>query len=69
MKVKNVAGTSEKACKCGSWLDHWKKFSKQAVPAYCPAKDCLNKELVGAHVQKDSSSDKSSYICPSLCHA
>lgn len=66
MKVKNINGTSDKACKCGSWLDHWKKFSKQSVPTYCPETNCTAKQLVGAHVQKDSSTDSSWYIVP-LC--
>jgi hypothetical protein len=66
MKVRNLLGTSEKACKCGSWLDHWENFSGQTVPTYCPVTKCYNKDLVGAHVQKDNSSDKASFIIP-LC--
>jgi len=66
MKVKNINGTSQNACNCGSWLDHWKKFSGQSVPAYCPEKKCLKDPEVGAHVQKDSSTDKAWYIVP-LC--
>lgn len=66
MKVKNQFGTGEKACKCGSWLDHWKKFSGQVVPTYCTVIGCYNTDLVGAHVQKDNSSDRASYIIP-LC--
>lgn len=67
MWVKNAGGTADKACKCGSWLDHWKKFSGQNVPTYCPAKDCYEKELVGAHVKKNNSTDTKSYIVP-LCN-
>lgn len=66
MKVRNINGTSDKTCKCGSWIDHWKKFSGQSIPEYCPAEGCLNKSLVGAHVQKDSNSDNNWYIFP-LC--
>ncbi|TET21395.1 MAG: hypothetical protein E3J71_09875 [Candidatus Stahlbacteria bacterium] len=66
MKVTNINGTSQKTCKCGSWLDHWKNFSEQTLPAYCPEVNCYNKPEVGAHVQKDSSTDKSWYIVP-LC--
>ena len=68
MKVKNINGTSDNACKCGSWLDHWKKFSSQSVPSFCPEEKCTKKPEVGAHVQKDSSSDTSWYIVP-LCSA
>ena len=66
MRVKNINGASQNACKCGSWLDHWKKFGDQSVPTYCLEKSCTKKDLVGAHVQKDSSSDRDWYIIP-LC--
>ena len=66
MKVKNINGTSDNTCKCGSWLDHWKRFSGQSVPTYCPEEKCTQKPEVGAHVQKDSSTDDSWYIIP-LC--
>ena len=68
MKVKNINGTSAKTCKCGSWIDHWRSFSGQSLPAYCPEAKCLQKPEVGAHVQKDSASDSSWYIVP-LCRA
>ena len=66
MKVKNINGTSDNTCKCGSWLDHWKNFSGQSVPTYCPEEGCIQNPEVGAHVQKDSSADSSWYIVP-LC--
>lgn len=66
MKVNNINGTSDKTCKCGSWLDHWKNFSGQSLPTHCPERTCTQKPEVGAHVQKDSSTDKSWYIVP-LC--
>ena len=66
MKVHNVNGTSASTCKCGSWLDHWKKFNGQSLPTYCSEKTCLKKPEVGAHVQKDNANDKSWYIVP-LC--
>ena len=66
MKVKNINGTSQRTCKCGSWLDHWKNYSGRSLPTYCPEKTCTNKPEVGAHVQKDSSTDRSWYIVP-LC--
>ena len=72
MKIKNINGTSDTTCVCGSWLKHWEKFSGQSV-TFCPATDpqpsgCLKKDLVGAHVQKSDSSDAKWYICP-LCSA
>jgi len=66
MKVNNINGTSDNTCKCGSWLAHWKKFSGQALSNYCSETTCIKKPEVGAHVQKDVSTDKSWYIVP-LC--
>lgn len=67
MKIKNINGTSDTDCSCGSWLKHWEKFSGQSI-IYCPVGLCLNKDLVGAHVQKADSYDSKWYICP-LCNA
>lgn len=66
MRVHNVNGTSSNTCKCGSWLKHWEKFSRRSLPSYCPESSCYKKPTVGAHVQKDSSTDKGWYIVP-LC--
>src|SRR5437870_7032961 len=65
MKVKNVKGTSEKSCRCGSWLNHWKRFSGKTVSSIC-AVACLEDATVGGHVQKEGSSDRATYIIP-LC--
>jgi hypothetical protein len=67
VRIKNINGTSQTTCVCGSWLQHWKNFSKQSV-TYCPASGCLNTDLVGAHVQRASGSDDKWYIFP-LCKA
>lgn len=64
MKVKNINGTSDNECTCGSWLEHWKKFSGQPVPILCPEERCNIKPEVGAFVQKDSATDNSWYIVP-----
>ena len=66
MKVNNINGTSENKCSCGSWLEHWKKYSGQLFPNYCSERSCTKKPEVGAHVQKDNSYDNSWYIIP-LC--
>ncbi len=68
MTVFNINGTSDNTCKCGSWLAHWKNYSSQALPSYCPEKRCLHKPEVGAHVQKAHSGDARWYIIP-LCKA
>ncbi len=68
MKVKNINGTANNSCSCGSWLDHWKRYSGQPIPAYCAEKSCIQRPDVGAHVQKDNFLDSSWYIVP-LCNA
>lgn len=66
MKVNNVNGTSANTCRCGSWLEHWKIFGGGTLPSWCAEKSCTKKPMVGAHVQKDGSTDRSWYIVP-LC--
>lgn len=67
MIIRNINGTSQTTCNCGSWLKHWENFSGQIRPTYCPAFGCLKKDLLGAHVQKGGNSiDHKWYIYP-LC--
>ena len=50
-KIKNINGTSDNVCLCGSWLKHWGNFSVQ-VASKCSVIDCYQtNNLVGAHVQ------------------
>lgn len=71
IKVKNVNGSSRFNCPSGyaSWLDYWeRKIGKTAYR--CSAIDCRKfgrNNLVGAHVQKVGSFDRSWYIVP-LCY-
>jgi hypothetical protein len=64
VKIKNINGTSQRKCPCGSWLSHWEYFSRQTV-RYCSEVSCLGQDLVGAHVQK-AWGDDAWYIVP-LC--
>jgi len=66
MELHNINGTSDKTCACGSWLNHWRNFSRQTIPVYCPATSCVEKAEVGAFVQENGSTDMSWYIVP-LC--
>lgn len=69
MKIRNINGTSDNDCSCGSWIAHWEKFSGQKAPEFCPEESCVNTELVGAHVQKGGgNTDQKWYIYP-LCQA
>lgn len=66
MKVRNINGTTPHACRCGSWLDHWKRFSGRYSTPQCSKLFCYKMAEVGAHVQKDSDLDRNWYIVP-LC--
>jgi len=63
MKVKNINGTSQRSCRCGSWLQHWHNYSGQTA-TICRALGCGNPVSAGAHVQKDVLYDSSWYIVP-----
>ena len=66
MKVKNINGTSDTNCVCGSWLKHWENFSSKKA-SNCSEATCMEyRDLVGAHVRKDSFLDNEWYIIP-LC--
>lgn len=61
--VKNINGTTDKNCRCHSWLKHWEKYSKKTV-YFCAAYGCTEKDhLVGTHVQK-ATTDEDWYIIP-----
>jgi len=66
MQVKNINGTSDNSCNCGSRLEHWKKYSGQPPPASCPVTTCGEEPEEGARVQRDNSTDTKWYIIP-LC--
>lgn len=65
IKVKNLNGTKDKDCRCGSWLEHWKNFSGNAgLPTNCANIRCSGTDLVGGHVKKVDSVDNATYIAP-----
>lgn len=66
-KIKNLNGTADKACKCGTWLKHWEKFSKQTTE-FCQVDGCLNKDIVGAHVIYAHGANQNNYIYP-ICNS
>jgi len=66
MQVKNLGGTSERTCKCGSWLNHWMAYGGGRYVGMCKESVCRNQATVGAHVQKVGTTDMSHYIVP-LC--
>ncbi len=66
-RIKNMMVMSGRLCTCGSWIEHWKKYSGQTV-ACCVEVSCTGKDLMGVHVQKASTEDGDWYIIP-LCQA
>jgi hypothetical protein len=64
-KVRNLNGTSDNSCRCGSWLKHWETYGG-GKGGFCAEKTCTKSADVGAHVQKADSTDKNWYIIP-LC--
>jgi len=68
IRVKNLKGTSELSCKCGTWLRHWERRTGRDA-AICLVVPCKQQsDLVGAHVIKVGSKDKNRYIVP-MCQA
>jgi|LSQX01.3.fsa_nt_gb hypothetical protein len=65
--VRNVPGTKDERCKCGSWKAHWIKFSGEYWPSQCSVKGCDRTDLVGAHVRKIPLSQDEIYIVP-MCN-
>lgn len=63
MLVKNVKGSGERPCGCGSWLMHWERFAGVRA-VRCGVLHCAGSAHVGAHVVKDGEADKDQYIVP-----
>jgi len=63
MLVKNLKGTSDNKCNCGTWLRHWEVFSGKKANLCCVSA-CLSKATIGAHIKKAGITDSSSYIVP-----
>lgn len=66
--VKNLNGTSDNQCKCGSWIKHYAQFSDfdEMKILLCSVIDCKNPSLIGGHVQKVNDENNHWYIVP-LC--
>lgn len=63
MKVKNLNGTSNKSCKCGSWTKHWESYAEATYwPQRCCVKGCDTPPQVGAHIKKVGVGDNKHYI-------
>lgn len=46
----NKGDTSAGSCDCGSWRDHWMKYSNLAWPGICSVQGCSSAPTLGGHV-------------------
>lgn len=66
MAWRNIRGTSDRSCRCGTWLKHW-FVETGLVSAACAVVGCSGDAEVGAHVQSThGNSTKEHWIVP-LC--
>jgi hypothetical protein len=65
VRVKNVEEYEQNGCRCGTWLDHWKKFSYVKIQK-CVVVGCSNIDLAGCPVIRSNPEDNNIYIIP-LC--
>ena len=61
---KNKKGTSNRFCKCGSWKNHWLKFSGKSWPEKCSVLHCCNIATLGAHIINNDDNVSGEYIAP-----
>ena len=47
---KNKVGTKDRACRCGTWKQHWVNYSEKPWPTQCTVSGCSNNATLGAHV-------------------
>ena len=66
VRVKNAEGYEHNGCRCGTWFDHWKKFSHVKIQR-CVVVGCSNIDLIGCPVTKSNPQDNGIYIIP-LCN-
>ncbi len=67
VQIKNANGTATRSCSCGSWLQHWEKYSKKKATK-CSVAECSKQADVGAHITrpraKNDDYKTSPYIVP-----
>ena len=63
--IKVTEHPPEEKCRCGSWFNHWQKFTQSKI-RMCVEKNCNETDIEGTHVQLADSEDTTIYIVP-LC--
>ena len=48
----NKRGTSDRACNCGSWSQHWLNYTnpRQSWPMQCSVNGCSSRATLGGHI-------------------
>ena len=64
-KIIVMENPPEQKCRCGSWFNHWHKFTQSNI-RMCVEQGCNEIDIEGAHVSKSESEDTTLYIVP-LC--
>ena len=66
--VYNIDGTSRRKCRCRlgakTWLPHWGRKTRLALPLKCCAKFCRRRTEVGAHVRLEGGDGRVPLIVP-----
>ena len=65
---KNKIGTTDRACSCGTWKNHWLQCSDKPWPAYCSVYGCLHPPSLGTHIVNLSVSDQQIVPMCSSCN-
>ena len=65
-KIRNMRGTSNLGCSCGTWIDHYHNHSATKATG-CSVAGCDGPAALGAHVYYADGIDPSQYIVP-MCH-
>jgi len=62
---QNKSGTGGRKCPCGSWENHWNKFSgKKFEEQNCANEKCSSKAEHGSHVYNTNFSGAKEWIVP-----
>lgn len=46
----NKSGTTDRACVCRTWKQHWINFSQKSWPSSCSINSCYAPPTLGGHV-------------------
>lgn len=65
--ILNIDGTSGLKCGCGSWINHWRRFTR-GTRNTCSVLGCQRTDIVGAHVLLADNRRNSDWWIVPLCN-